>query len=484
MIVDDETMTRESLFKLIPWQRLGMEEVILAVDGADALERAETLPPDILLTDVKMPVMDGIALARAFAERHPQCRVLFLSGYSDKEYLMTAIRLKADAYIEKPVDPAEVAEAVGNAAQDVRRARLRETERRGMLCLDWMGNLLSGDVDRARAAADRAGIGCGAEAWCAASARPAGTGECADALRQALRADADQRLFVYAENGFLHVLSCGREPLPEQRLADAAERLGLPVHIGAASGGGSCEGASAALREAREAARSAFYFGVRLARHTGAGGAQSAQIPQLSVPEHPLHCPEETVRAIADACAALRTGPRDVCAARHALFRIAESLAGDASLLHIPSAPLPGGPGMLWEWVAGFETLADAEGELTGAVHRLAALAQRGAHTRAAVRMIEENLCDYGLSLTRIAGALNLNPSYLCTLFKEETGETVVQYITGRRMRRAKALLSEKNLQIRDVALQVGYADATWFIKRFRQAFGMTPSEYKEKYGQ
>ena len=92
MIADDEQMTRESLLKLIPWSTLGISEVILACDGKDALDIANRKPPDILLTDVRMPLMDGVELAHFFSRLYPRCKVLFLSGYSEKEYLVSADR--------------------------------------------------------------------------------------------------------------------------------------------------------------------------------------------------------------------------------------------------------------------------------------------------------------------------------------------------------------------------------------------------------
>lgn len=115
IVVDDEKKTREGLEKHLPWRRLGIDEILTAKSGTDALELARTHPPDILLCDVRMPRMDGIELATIIRHRYPACKLIFLSGFADKEYLKSAISLRALRYIEKPVDMEEVCSSITEA---------------------------------------------------------------------------------------------------------------------------------------------------------------------------------------------------------------------------------------------------------------------------------------------------------------------------------------------------------------------------------
>ena len=108
LIVDDEKITRDSLKAYIPWNELGIGTVETAKSGQTALELIPRIIPDIVLTDVRMPKMDGIELATRLKDLLPECKIIFLSGYSDKEYLKSAIHLKAINYIEKPVDLDEI----------------------------------------------------------------------------------------------------------------------------------------------------------------------------------------------------------------------------------------------------------------------------------------------------------------------------------------------------------------------------------------
>ena len=112
MIVDDERMTRESLAKYVAWSTVHIGSVRTARNGIEALAMADQDPPEILLTDVRMPRMNGLELAARVKTLNPYCKVVFLSGYADKEYLKEAIHLQAVSYVEKPVDLEEVKEAV------------------------------------------------------------------------------------------------------------------------------------------------------------------------------------------------------------------------------------------------------------------------------------------------------------------------------------------------------------------------------------
>lgn len=116
LIVDDEELTRTGLISSIDWASLGIDEIIQADDGIHGLEKARLYSPEIILCDVRMPRMDGITMLERLEKLLPDSVPVFMSGYSDKEYLKAAIRLKAVSYIEKPLNPAEVSLAVREAA--------------------------------------------------------------------------------------------------------------------------------------------------------------------------------------------------------------------------------------------------------------------------------------------------------------------------------------------------------------------------------
>ncbi len=126
LLVEDEVLTREGLLMSIPWEALGIGEVFTAENGEDGLELALSKEPDIVMTDVRMPRMDGITMAFEIRKKNKKCRFIFVSGFCDKEYLKSAIQLSAVNYIEKPIEVEEVITALKRAIKLLVEQRRQE----------------------------------------------------------------------------------------------------------------------------------------------------------------------------------------------------------------------------------------------------------------------------------------------------------------------------------------------------------------------
>lgn len=103
VVADDEEELREAVCTMIPWQELGFRLVGSASNGLDALQLVEQHGPDLLLTDIRMPFISGIELARQVREVRPATHIAFLSGYDDFEYAQQAIRYNIISYMLKPL---------------------------------------------------------------------------------------------------------------------------------------------------------------------------------------------------------------------------------------------------------------------------------------------------------------------------------------------------------------------------------------------
>ena len=103
LLADDEEEIRVGISRKIDWAGLGFQLVGEAENGQEALELAEQLRPDVVLTDIKMPFMDGLALSRIVREELPGIKIIIISGYDDFEYAREAISIGVDQYILKPV---------------------------------------------------------------------------------------------------------------------------------------------------------------------------------------------------------------------------------------------------------------------------------------------------------------------------------------------------------------------------------------------
>jgi two-component system response regulator YesN len=118
-IVDDEPVIRKSLSSLVEWKKINCEVVFTATDGIEALDKIKTIIPDLIISDVRMPRMDGITLATHLRRELPFCKIVLLSAYSDKQYLLSAISLKVMQYIEKPISIPEFQEQIGKIAREI-----------------------------------------------------------------------------------------------------------------------------------------------------------------------------------------------------------------------------------------------------------------------------------------------------------------------------------------------------------------------------
>lgn len=103
VVADDEQELREAVCAMIPWESLGFRLLASASNGLDALELVERLEPDLLLTDIRMPFLSGIELARHVREVRPAMSIAFLSGYDDFEYAQQAIQYNIISYMLKPI---------------------------------------------------------------------------------------------------------------------------------------------------------------------------------------------------------------------------------------------------------------------------------------------------------------------------------------------------------------------------------------------
>ena len=124
LIADDEHIIRTGL-ESMPWKPLDIAVCGIAKDGLEALEMAQAYQPDIILSDIRMPGLDGLELTKRVLEINPDCMVIFLSGYSDFEYTRAAITLGAFDYLLKPTDPDEI---IGCVKRAVEKLRVKKNE--------------------------------------------------------------------------------------------------------------------------------------------------------------------------------------------------------------------------------------------------------------------------------------------------------------------------------------------------------------------
>ena len=110
ILVDDEEEVRKGIIRKIDWETLGFQVVGDAENGEEALEMIEQLEPDMVMTDIRMPYMDGLTLSAKIRQKYPSIKIIIFSGFDDFEYAQQAIKLNVTEYILKPVNVEELTE--------------------------------------------------------------------------------------------------------------------------------------------------------------------------------------------------------------------------------------------------------------------------------------------------------------------------------------------------------------------------------------
>jgi two-component system, response regulator YesN len=122
-LVEDEIVTREGIRDNVDWKANGFEFCGEASDGEIALPILLTVRPDVLITDIKMPFMDGLQLCRIVRERIPQAKVIILSGHDEFEYAQEAIHLGVTEYLLKPVTVQDLNSVLGKIVAQLEKEK-------------------------------------------------------------------------------------------------------------------------------------------------------------------------------------------------------------------------------------------------------------------------------------------------------------------------------------------------------------------------
>ncbi|NBD25189.1 response regulator transcription factor [Paenibacillus glycinis] len=540
LIVDDEPTVRAGLRAYFNWSSFGIEVMDEADDGDVALAIIGRERPDLVLTDVRMPNMDGITLSRHISARHPETKIVFISGHDDADYLKSALKVSAVDYIFKPVNLEELSAVVRRVVADLdaERAEQRLKEELAIKLKEGMPLLrekfLLSLVERAaprqnlRERLDFLGLDLPVDAsyWIMVVS----VDDMADVT--ASRTEPDRQLLWYS------VLNIAQELIDrhlgglafERRTGefvgilradpagdaapDAVEALfalagdlrenlerwlKLGVTIGISERVSALSDLALAYKQAREAADHKWFLGKNRIitmdslrspeTHAGDYG-RSGPVDNEELVSALKAADSDKLREVLDLIFAdLNRKRRDgLKYGRNACLQIV--LAVDQLLLELnaQAADPESSETSLWEALFEQETLGEMrqliESHLLDACERIRE--KRTGKTANLVErvraIIDRNYANGGLTVAEIGKEVYLTPTYVSLLFKQETGQTVNEYLTQVRVERAKELLRDPQYKFYDICYAIGYTDPSYFTKLFKKATGVTPSVYRENH--
>lgn len=478
MIVEDEKVIREGLQKHVPWENWGIREVYAASQAEEALEMCRKVKPDIVVSDIRMPGMSGIDLCRKIREEYPECKIIFVTGFSDKEYLMAAIELQAVSYVEKPVNMKEISVAITNAVDQIRKTRVYEQAvvhsiftKSDQLDYQWSNDTFFSVAllyfkEKMHEQKIQNGIG-----------RKIEKAAQKEEFHTYLEMLNDRTLAIL----FSDVLS-GKERMKAVKLElgkiVVEEEKDCFLAYGDEVNDQKMIKQSYQLAECRK----------RNLGHKGWNTVTDEQDIFCKLANSGL---EKNIRS--DFTTAM--AKNDITEAEKIIKNLAEEIEKRKILLDmdlrywfydmenqichmlgIKKAEPETGVGL-----EKLETVRELEQYLCELLKQEAAENKNYYIAQKVSEYIREHYGEKDLSIKTLAEAVYLTPTYLSNLYKKQTGITIGQYLVDVRVEQAILLLKDPQWKLYQIAPMVGYEDANYFAKIFKKKKGVTPSEYREK---
>jgi len=491
VIADDEERIRRGLAKLIRSASEAYEVAGEFANGDELLRFVREEGADVVITDIRMPVMDGLAVAERLQAEHPGVRCIIVSGYSDFDYARTAMRHHVRDYLLKPVDKAELFRVLEEVAKEIADSR-RQAKLMRRLRLE---SALSGDAPEGTSVPDEAFA-----VWYAVRTEsPVGL----DELEDAANSDDGMACAIAVRERSYGVLL---ELAPGAPLNTAPDRAGFALAAALAEHTGAAIGASLPFRgsrrlreafaEAELAAGRAFYRFER-AVFVPASETMAQPVRPVRLGDWLQTWEAEFVRSLQLLEAAqverelnrffeeMRSRQEPPATLRELLVRLIGTAERETGGFAGKAEELFGPTDRRLEELSRFFKYDQLRQWFTErmkeAIGRIRDRRSDSARAVDEVKAIIASNYREELDLAGLAERVYLTPSYLSRLFRQETGVTITDYLIQVRIEQAKKLLrSRPDLKTYEVGEQVGYPDSAYFTKLFKRIVGMTPNEYRQ----
>lgn len=511
LIVDDEPAIREGLKTIVHWAGYGFQVVGDASNGRDAVAQHANLRPDLIVIDIRMPVMDGLTAIQEIRKTDPVCHFLILSGYADFTYARQALVHGVDGYILKPLDEEELEKELDRVKTMLDRdTAMNKHAVQGTAVLrdEWIGRLLSSEGEAALQAENELLPLLGSTGRVYQIVLIELEREELEAPGPGRQGDIRKRwaeLFEEQGNGFLfasepyiglllkedvHQPACRREV--NARLLEGA---GAGIRYAAAAGEPvrrlselrrSYEGARRLMKRSFLMAGGDIAVDVTdgWASASSEAEAQAGGAPDLEALARRLFyavdigSKEAVLEALADA------GRRIVehdCSETHVKKSFAHLMTLVLNRLSVTLQPVTVQDLMPLIPELYRQTHYGALQELIGSrLRELISRLNNGSNVTVMKQLLDFIQRHYSenLKLETLADLFKYNSGYLGKMFKQHTGESFNTYLDKVRIRRSIELLGE-GMKVHQVSDRVGYANVDYFHSKFKKYVGMSPSSFK-----
>ena len=519
LIVDDDASARRGIEHCVAWETLNAEVFSSCRNGLEALEILKRDHIDVVISDVQMPFMNGIELSKIIRDQFTDTRVLLISGYGEVDYLKAAINADVIDYILKPIKVDELCQAVSRAISELQasrdalleKERLEERVRESLPLLreNFISRLLLGEPkirdDELFERASSLGLDIKCESYLVLLVRlnipdflPNYT-----ELRRIQLMDALSALLMQTKRRFLLSLtgydSIAIIDLSKQRGDDSytfavelpqriheAVKMDIDVGLGREVNSpsllwSSFNVASQALNEAYFSGHNvllsacpdlyevgvdpiyAWDGGKTLENMLRNGNEDASKYIEGLYEQFQHTLPKQKIRSIS--LNIIITALRTVYESRSMHQQLSEQATG------------------LLARTTNFDTIQELRDEVCQYIAAVQTELnnERENSRHKLVRQVQTFIDEHfsnDITVKQIADAVYYSATYIASVFKNETGLTINDALTQRRMMEAAHLLKSGRMKVYEVSEAVGYSDVKYFSKLFKKSFGVMPSEY------
>lgn len=538
-LAEDEVVVRETIKRMIPWEELGFELVGEAADGEMALPLLIRQQPDLLITDIKMPFMDGLTLARLAKKEIPGLKVVILSGYDDFNYAKQAIGIGVEDYLLKPITKNALIERLSEIRSRYEHEKTQkeyyEKFQREMQAYeknssrDFFEALVDGSMDMMEVykRAEKLGLDIVAEAYNVLiftmncdedfsgqrDEYSSWEAESLELLENFFAGHSSAMLFRSNIFSYDVLLKGQRETIEENTRACVDEiRKILSRQDGRREWflavGQSVERLSQIQKSYHTASRAfsqrylydeniLYYDEMETMEHPG-GQAETEDNAYLQKVDVNALNPailqkflsnglqEETENFVKDYFYAIGQEPMEslvfrnyvILNVRFSVISFIKGLGCDTNEMESADTE---------------EVLAESGKNMESAIAYAKKMISQAIEIRdqnsgnknrsilkTAVDFIDSHYMDEEISLNTVANVANVSSNHFSALFSQNMGQTFIEYLTTLRMNKAKELLRCTGMRSSEIAGEIGYKDAHYFSYLFKKTQGMTPSDYRK----
>jgi len=538
-LAEDEVVVRETIKRMIPWEELGFELVGEAADGEMALPLLIRQQPDLLITDIKMPFMDGLTLARLAKKEIPGLKVVILSGYDDFNYAKQAIGIGVEDYLLKPITKNALIERLSEIRSRYEHEKTQkeyyEKFQREMQAYeknssrDFFEALVGGSMDMMEVykRAEKLGLDIVAEAYNVLiftmncdedfsgqrDEYSSWEAESLELLENFFAGHSSAMLFRSNIFSYGVLLKGQRETIEENTRACVDEiRKILSRQDGRREWflavGQSVERLSQIQKSYHTASRAfsqrylydeniLYYDEMETMEHPG-GQAETEDNAYLQKVDVNALNPailqkflsnglqEEAENFVKDYFYAIGQEPMEslvfrnyvILNVRFSVISFIKGLGCDTNEMESADTE---------------EVLAESGKNMESAIAYAKKMISQAIEIRdqnsgnknrsilkTAVDFIDSHYMEEDISLNTVSNVANVSSNHFSALFSQNMGQTFIEYLTTLRMNKAKELLRCTGMRSSEIAGEIGYKDAHYFSYLFKKTQGMTPSDYRK----